>query len=487
MNSFESHLTLNTSKPLNPLSNRAKVFGIFILVVLFLVFFEDFLRMVLPTGSALWLILKDCFLVLLYSIILSQTIVSTRNISFPRISVPLLIYFFILFPLYAYSIVAHESPLSLKLIAARSDLFYIPLVIVIMTAINWPQLPSLLFRLFFYVALINITVASFQFFTPDLLADLPGFSGLREEGLKLHEYRSFGENLIRNVFGIFSGNAKFTRNLLHIFIWLWLLHLIFHVGKFRNLFLLSALIGPILIISGKRLPAILWISFMLSLPVIMVLAQSLSRNKPWSNWRDFISIRKIQYTIVLAITLTVILVAIMYAYSEKLRLYVDLITYAMTQEIQIRFFEGDANYFWQAEVNKIGWKEAIFGQGAGTSSIGVKYIMTDTQYRLGGYLTVEHGPLKVLVEFGLLGILQMLVLWTAIFYVDLRAFLKISFRPRWKAASLLIFIYHLSILASFFVGHSYWGDVQMQIHFWLITGVQLWLGTSATNQQKLQY
>jgi len=71
--------------------------------------------------------------------------------------------------------------------------------------------------------------------------------------------------------------------------------------------------------------------------------------------------------------------------------------------------------------------------------------------------------------------IQLSLLWGGLFVIDMMSIIRVKRQPRWLVASLIISLYHLSTLASFFVGHQYWDDVQLQIHFWLITGMQLYL------------
>ena len=395
----------------------------------------------------------------------------------------MIVYIFILFIIYFYTFISHNNSISLKLISARSEFLYIPLSLIIIQALKWNKFSVLLFKLFIVVLVLNISVSLLQFFASQLIEGVPGISGLREEGVKLHTWRSFGEQEITTIFGLFSGNGKFTRNLFHILIWIWLLHFIFKIGKFRNLIILSVFIGPILVISGKRLPALMWMFFMLSIPLIMLVSRIVIDKIRVFDFKEFIFLKSVQYKVLALIFISFIFIVFLYGISEKAKLYVDLVSFVLTNEIEQRFFSENADYFWQAEINRVDKYTAIFGQGAGTSSIGANYLNGNFNNSTNNLISVEHGPIKVLVEFGLLGFIQMVLLWGLIFFVDIVVINSLKNNPRWKAASFVILLYHLLILASFFNAHSYWSDVQMQVHFWLITGVQFWL--FITNSKKL--
>jgi len=474
MSSFEAALYSAQTLPTAVDNRLEKRLGILILVVLFLVFFEDFLRMVFSVGGTRWLLLKDSLLVGLYIGMLAWWAVASRIVSWPRVATPLVVYFFVTALVYSYSAIVHWN-VAVTMIGARVDMFYVPLALIMVYAVQWAQLPKVLFRLFVFVATINIGVSIVQFFFPEILANIPGFSGLREEGTVLHEYRSFHDLMISTIFGLFSGFGKLTRNLFHIFIWLWILHLVFDIGRIRWVFLLSILIGFILIVSGKRLPPILWGFCMASIPVFTQVAYLLSRSaSPLSHWGRWSvrSIRNKSGTLLVGVLFSAILMA---GFSSKAQIYVDMLSYVILHEVEERFMGDSDQYFWQAEVNKISQDKAVFGQGAGTSTMGIHYVMTEQEFASAGFRTVEHGPLKVWLELGLLGMIQLSLLWGGLFVIDMMSIIRVKRQPRWLVASLIISLYHLSTLASFFVGHQYWDDVQLQIHFWLITGMQLYL------------
>ena len=210
----------------------------------------------------------------------------------------------------------------------------------------------------------------------------------------------------------------------------------------------------------------------------MHVAWSTTRNTTWWIKRERRSVRNIKIKVVAVITTLMVGSICMFGASSKMKIYADMIVYVVQHGIAERFWWGSGgadDYFWWAEVSKITPDLAVFGQGAGTSTMGVHYVLSEEEFASAGYLAVEHGPLKVWLEFGVLGLIQMSLLWGGLFMMDLMVMKSVRHRPRWLAASVLISLYHLTTLASFFVGHQYWDDVQGQIHFWLITGLQLCL------------
>ena len=320
MNKFSSEVYSNSFQ---------KKSGIFLVIILFLVFFEDFFRMVTQVGGPLWLLIKD---------IITNIVSSYRKISFHKIYFPLIVYIFILFIIYFYTFISHNNSISLKLISARSEFLYIPLSLIIIQALKWNKFSVLLFKLFIVVLVLNISVSLLQFFASQLIEGVPGISGLREEGVKLHTWRSFGEQEITTIFGLFSGNGKFTRNLFHILIWIWLLHFIFKIGKFRNLIILSVFIGPILVISGKRLPVLMWMFFMLSIPLIMLVSRIVIDKIRVFDFKEFIFLKSVQYKVLALIFISFIFIVFLYGISEKAKLYVDLVSFVLTNKIEQRFF-----------------------------------------------------------------------------------------------------------------------------------------------------
>ena len=453
--------------------------GRLLVVIISLVFFEDLLRSLFPIGSGGWLLLKDLLLLLLYGVFAMGTIFTfSSSVAVPRITGPLLAYFLATCLIYFYSVSGHQRHFGAAIIGARADLFYVPLVFAFFYASRWSRFPNILFSLFTWVAVVNSLVAWVQISFPEILDSVPGFSGLREEGHNLHESRSFHDGFIDYVFGMFSGVGKLTRNLFNIFIWLWLIHVVFNVGRVRTVLIMSGLIGIILLISSKRLPILLWIVFMLLIPIVMHFAGYITRYSTQWKYRQSCPLRRIKYKMVTAIILLILGMTFMFLFSAKMRLYADFVIYALEHGIAERFFaraNTSHNYFWNAELNRITSNLAVFGQGAGTSTQGVHYVLTEDDFVSAGYFGLEHGPLKVWLEFGLLGLMQMFLLWGGLFLMDLMVMIKVRHRARWLAASMLILIYHLCTLAMFFVGHQYWGDVQFQIHFWLITGLILWM------------
>ena len=218
---------------------------------------------------------------------------------------------------------------------------------------------------------------------------------------------------------MFSGVGKLTRNLFNIFFWLWLIHLVFNVGRIRTLFILSGLIGITLLISAKRLPILLWIACMFLIPVVMHVAVSLTRNSQrWMYWERQ-SVKKIKSKLVALMILLVVGFILLFVFSSKMRLYADFVIYAVEHGIVERFFAAQNtshNYFWNAELNRITPDLAVFGQGAGTSTQGLSYVLSKDEIVSAAYLGFEHGPLKVWLEFGLLGLMQMFLLWGGLFF-----------------------------------------------------------------------
>tara|TARA_X000000950_G_scaffold281743_1_gene379119 strand:- start:1421 stop:2641 length:1221 start_codon:yes stop_codon:yes gene_type:complete len=402
----------------------------------------------------------------------------------PRQAIPVVAYFLFSLSIYIYSIFGHDDiPIALALIGARGDLFYVPIAILMIYSLSTWGFHENLFRLVASMAILNIIVACAQIFLPDLTNSIPGLHGLDEEGIFSQKGRSFGNTILDYIYGIFGTVAKFTRNMLHIFIWIIVLHLVFRLGKQWQVLSILFIMGPILALSGKRLPALIWLLYVTYIPLVIFFASSLIGNKKTFkrfNEDGMISLRnKFVFTfLMISISVTIFLVL-----NQDFIIYAEMFLYIVTNEIHLRFFaENVAGYFFQAELNSIKAMEALFGQGAGTSSIGTQYVMSEADRLIMDIHNVEHGPLKVWLEFGVLGLIQMAILALGIAYLDFQILKRTVNYPRLFVATNIISLYHFSVFLSFFVGHSYWSDVQIQIHFWMLTGLQIWIGSIGFNK-----
>ena len=158
------------------------VVGHWPVVIISLVLFEDFLRMISPFGGGGWLLLKDLLLLMLYSLFAIEMFASSpRSISIPWISGPLVAYFFATCLIYLYSVIGHDGYFGPVIIGARVDLFYVPLVFALLYASRWSRFPNIYFSLFAWVVVFNCASAWIQFSFPWILDGVPGFSGIRKE------------------------------------------------------------------------------------------------------------------------------------------------------------------------------------------------------------------------------------------------------------------------------------------------------------------
>jgi hypothetical protein len=470
--SSDERLVISSERRLNvPYRSLEKYVSSAVIGILFFVFFEDLFRMLMPTPGPVWLILKDLLISGLYMSLAARVLKNSTSAFLPRIAFPLVVYLFIGTLTYAFSIIVHQPNDLSFLVGVRADLFYVGLALVITVAARYPGFWRFLTLLLGAVAFFNIMIAFIQFFIPETLAGLNGFYGLNEDRITAHQTASFHDENINYLYGLFSDTGKLARNLFHIFIWLWLLHLICDIGRIEKIFIASLLIGFVLIVSAKRLPAILWITAMLLLPFMMS-ATAFFTKTPRKLNTQLSSVKKIGRVGLIIICLGVAATTVSVGYSEKARLYAGYISYAVTHQIEERFIGTNDQYFWQSEVELIR-HVGILGQGAGTSTMGKRYLVSEEESALRGHLEVEHGPLKVWLELGLFGLLQHFVLWAGLFVIDFITVGQLRHKPRWFAASLFITFFHFTAAASFFVGHQYFGDSQGQVHFWLITGLQV--------------
>ena len=121
----------------------------------------------------------------------------------------------------------------------------------------------------------------------------------------------------------------------------------------------------------------------------------------------------------------------------------------------------------------------LYGKGIGLSTSGNQYIL-DPKTISSGY---EYGPLKLIYELGILGILQFILFWFIIFMIDFRSIYNIKMPIRIRLGVIVISYYHLSFFITFLLGHQYWDDAQNQIHFWAITGTQIFIFNNFYNKK----
>ncbi len=435
--------------------------------------------MLFPFGSSLWLVLKDGFIALAYLYFILYYCIRQKSILLGREVVPVVAYFIFTLYVYCYAVIAHHNHIGLFLVGIRVDLFYVPLFLIALCAFQEEKIFDRLNKMFLIFLVLNTSAAVFQFLFPDTAKIIPGLGGLGEEGVNINKTASFTlsgvNNMMDYVTGLFGGVGKFSRNMFHIMFWFTLFFVISSSRNTLRLALVILLVGVCLILGIKRLPILIFCYFLFALPVLLYFALRFTRR---TADQDPVrqSVSRLKTTVSTTIISLCLLSAVGIATTEKGLVYAKFIQFALTSNLEDRFLKIHEDRGWVSEQSKIARSEkAFYGQGPGTSTMGFANVMNMKDYSNNGFFGVEHGPLKVWLEFGVLGIIQFTVLWAGLFFLDIKTLFAVRKHLNLVAASLMISNYHLITFISFLVGHHYWDDSQGQIHFWLITGLQVLL------------
>ena len=435
----------------------------------------------MPQANLLWLVAKELIIMSFYFIIILQCSLLKKYQVYKEFRL-LLWYVFITSLIYIYSFIGHKIYVA-WIVGFRAELFYIPLSLIVMSQLDNKKFILMFYRVLLFTALANCAVALIQFFLPNLLLEIPGFQGIKTH-VVVSTVRSFNYDLINFLTGMFASADKLSRSLTSIGVLIFLIHLIFGVGKPRHVYIVAILILIVTLLSGKRLPFVIWSLIYLSIILTNLLVSRkkiyyinsaiITKNMLRAKSYSYLNLIFIPVIILVAITLL-----------ENFHLYLDMILYLFTTEIQLRFLNGGGgDYFFQSEWQLIKSTGYFFGQGVGTNTIGVDYLLgTELRSTLKLH-SVEHGPLAVLLEAGILGGIKIALLWIVVIGRGTYHHFINDFPVNIKLASSIILLYQLFTLSSFFVAHSYWGDVQVQIYFWSIFGIQQYLLNRMSGSEK---
>ena len=250
---------------------------------------------------------------------------------------------------------------------------------------------------------------------------------------------------------------------------------VFNKGSHNKIFLLSILIGTILLLSGKRLPFLFWATVVFLTTTFMYVNRPKFASFTSDQNQFFSKFLKLRFYFLLTILLAPAAALALTIYNPTILLMLEAILYIITVEIKLRFFTVGNTYFLLAEWLSLSDTIKFFGQGSGTSTLGSAYLVSEEVRDSMGLLAVEHGPVKVVLELGILGIIQMFILWLGLFGIGISVHLRARKYYNLMLANFMISLYHLLTFLSFVVGHQYWGDAQQQIYFWIITGLQIYI------------
>lgn len=444
-----------------------------LILLLLLVYLEDLVRLLLPNNSFYFLVVKDALLFCIYVVFLTRW-VSVGKFLISRTQFLLGFYLCFSFSIGVHSFFLNNVNFLFLLNWARAEIFYAILVFVSPLLLLRNSSREALFKYVYVILFLQFTFAVIQYFDLSAILDWTKINGLRFESLSNQFDANFGEEKIPVLFGISASVTKFGMALFHLGVWLILLFLLSSKDRSHALFLILIIVITIfLLISGKRLPFILWCGFILMTPFLLMFAS-------W-NLREFTHngiffrrrVNKILHQMWLGIGAMFFLMLLVSLLNTDILVYGSRVLQALTVQFDERFFNSNPlGYFWVSEYKVIIENFGIYGQGVGTSSHGSQYVELIT----GGsfpYLNVEHGPLKVFLEFGVFGILHFCFFWSVILFIDFKAYIATKRQPVLGSVSLLITLYHLCMFLAFFVAHGYMGDAQILIQFWLLTGFQL--------------
>lgn len=420
-----------------------------LLLIFVTIIFEDFVRKLIPGQPVFVFLFKDIIVLLTYiGFLVSRRFrVPARKLSI--LLLPLLFFF-------AAEVVQVFNPalpdVFLPVIALKIDFFYVPMIFL---GYAWAQEKKWDSR--YVKCLVFVTICLILFATYQLQ-----FAG-EEEALSIflptqavgaHAFHSFGDEMVPYTFATFASGAKFAQNLLvfGIIVLSYLLRYKRKCGTMVRLFApLPFLIG--IILSGSRTPILL---FFLISTVYWLVSFGLFFLRPMG--LAFVGL----FTIAL-----VTIPGLNDFWLNSTRAVYMLYT---LPEIRMRFFEedeGSYDRFFIAQLRQAMEDRPFIGHGTGSNSQALGLFPEDPKYMLSA---AEHGPVKVMWELGIVGLLVWVAVWIGILGSGLRV-LRILRGTDYFKPAVILFVYQVSVLLWFLKGHQIMGDAQALIYFWFLLGV----------------
>ncbi len=445
----------------------SKFFSASVCLIFFLIFLEDFIRMNLGSIGVFTYILKDIIILFLYILFISLIFNYSNLLNITENVRNILFYIVVLSLFYICSSLINFNNLELIFLGIRVDLFYWLIGIAIIIAYENEKFYKNFCNILLLFLFVNVFISLTQLMFPEFLKNIPGFYGIYEIN-KVERIATFHKTEWNYLYGIFTDVGKLNSNLYNIFIWLLIFFLSFKKIKFSTLSFSIILILIVLFFSGKRIYFIFCSFFLILISFYVYFLKKKIKEK-----NDYIFLnslfKKIFISVGCLFLLTIFLFIIKF---ENVAFYYNYIEYSITNQISERFFDASKNFGFVHELNNLKQTNSLlYGKGIGLSTSGNQYIL-DPKTISSGY---EYGPLKLIYELGILGILQFILFWFIIFMIDFRSIYNIKMPIRIRLGVIVISYYHLSFFITFLLGHQYWDDAQNQIHFWAITGTQIFI------------
>jgi len=467
------------NREINIINSFSKMFSISLLIIFFLVFSEDFIRMNFQSFGIKTYLLKDAVVLFIYLLFFILFIDYPHILKITKNVKNLLFYILTLVFIYVCASFTNFKSFELILLGVRVDLFYWLITFSIIVAYNHKKFVNIFFYILLIFLLINFTVSTIQLMLPEFLKNVPGFYGIYDIN-KVERIATFHKTEWEYLYGIFTDVGKLNSNLYNIFIWFLIFYFIFEKIKFNTLILFNLLILMVLFFSGKRVYFIFCLFFFLFFSLFIIYIKQ--KVKLVSKEYKYVSeLNKSIWVLLCIFTLVFLFVSVINL--DTILFYYKYIEYSLTTQINERFFGSEEQFGLFYEVKKLlNSGSLIFGEGIGLSTSGNQYII-DQNSILNGY---EYGPTKLVYELGILGLLQFILFWSIIFFIDFNSLYKIESSLRIRLCIMTITYYHISFFMTVLLGHHYWDDTQNQIHFWAITGTQIFIYNKYSNNNNYQ-
>ncbi len=451
----------------NIINLLSKFFSISVCLIFFLIFSEDFIRMNLDFFGVLTYIFKDIIVLFLYILFISLFINHSNLFKVTENVKNILFYIVILSLIYAGSFIINFNSFELFFLGIRVDLFYWIIGISIIIAYKNKEFQKIFSSILLFFLFINISISLMQLIFPEILKNTPGFSGIYEIN-EVERIATFHKTEWNYLYGIFTDVGKLNSNLYNIFIWLFVFFITFQNIKFRTLSISIILILIVLFFSGKRIYFIFSSFFLIFISCYVYYLKNKVKGNNKYTFLNFLSKK-----IFISMGYLFVIIVFLFVFKfENISFYYNYIEYSLTNQISERFFNSSENFGFLHELNKLSNSNSLlYGKGVGLSTSGNQYIL-DPKTISSGY---EYGPLKLVYELGILGIIQYILFWGIIFMIDFRSIYNIKTSVRIRLGVIVISYYHLSFFITFLLGHHYWDDAQNQIHFWALTGTQIFI------------
>lgn len=414
-----------------------------IIVIFWLIIFEDFIRKMVP-GQPLFVIAVKDVLTLLTIIALA---LQSRRRLVHRSMLPVILPLLSLFVIEGIQTLNQRLP-SWILAIAGLKLDFLPVLLFFAGAAYSRDLRKELSapRWLIPIALVLSVFALFQ-----LTIDPYTAKGVLAptSGAGAGNFHSYGELEVRYTFATFASSQKLAAWLVASGI----LVLAWGLWRKRHLHILILISLPVpfligLIASGKRTPILLFLPAMVIYTAALLSGTSRKRQ-----------------SLIVAVSLAELLGAAVLLDMSLGTVRGSFVVDALKTDFATRFFGSTTDeQFFVSELNRVATEHPVTGYGTGSNGQG-KALVTGFAFSR----SVEHGPLKVWYELGVFGLAAWMSVWIGLLFVTIRAARRLQ-GTGLAPSVVMILYYQVCILIWFIKGHQIGGDAQAMSIFWFVAG-----------------